>query len=95
MGFHTRGEMGGIWSAPLKLLDGIWFGVNGAWLPSAQRFTSGWGYTQMDFPATSGVRVAAPTSSRTATAPSSSGLTFTSTGGSRRSTSRWMPTPNS
>src|SRR4029077_4763030 len=29
MGFHTRGEMGGIWTAPLKLLDGIWFGVNG------------------------------------------------------------------
>jgi hypothetical protein len=27
LGFHTRGEMGGIWSPPLKLLDGIWFGV--------------------------------------------------------------------
>src|SRR5690348_18436744 len=28
MGFHTRGEMGGIWTPPVKLLDGIWFGVN-------------------------------------------------------------------
>jgi hypothetical protein len=83
MGFHTRGEMGGIWSAPLKLLDGIWFGVNGAWLPSASRFTSGWGYTRMDFPAASGVRVR-----RTDVVPDGHrallvGLTFTSTGGSR------------
>jgi len=23
MGFHTRGEMGGIWAPPLKLLDGV------------------------------------------------------------------------
>ncbi len=83
LGFHTRGEMGGIWSAPLKLLDGIWFGVNGSWLPSAQRFTSGWGYTQMDFPVTSGVRV-----QRTDVVPDGHrallvGLRFTSTGGSR------------
>ena len=28
MGFHTRGEMGGIWSPPIKLLDGLWFGIN-------------------------------------------------------------------
>ena len=26
MGFHTRGEMGGFWTPPIKLLDGIWFG---------------------------------------------------------------------
>ena len=32
MGFHTRGEMGGIWSPPIKLLDGLWFGVDGQWL---------------------------------------------------------------
>jgi hypothetical protein len=46
-GFHTRGEMGGIWSPPIKLLDGIWFGVDGAWLPPAEKFTSGHGYTKM------------------------------------------------
>ncbi len=44
-GFHTRGEMGGIWSPPIKLLDGIWFGVNGQWL-SAASFTSGYGYAR-------------------------------------------------
>jgi hypothetical protein len=80
LGFHTRGEMGGIWSAPLKLLDGIWFGVDGAWLPPASTFTSGWGYTRMDFPATSGVRV-----QRTDVVPDGHrallvGLTLTSTG---------------
>ena len=31
-GFHTRGEMGGIWSPPVKLLDGIWFGLDGTWI---------------------------------------------------------------
>src|SRR5215217_4445847 len=46
-GFHTRGEMGGIWSPPIKLLDGVWFGVDGAWLPPAEKFTSGPGYTKM------------------------------------------------
>src|ERR1035438_1718221 len=38
MGFHTRGEMGGIWSAPIKLLDGIWFGINGQWIGPATTF---------------------------------------------------------
>ena len=55
MGFHTQGEMGGIWSPPVKLLDGIWFGVGQSWIGPAQKFTSGWGYTQMDLPATGGV----------------------------------------
>ncbi|MGZ4625582.1 MAG: glycogen debranching protein, partial [Kineosporiaceae bacterium] len=86
MGFHTRGEMGGIWSAPLKLLDGIWFGVNGTWMPPASRFTSGWGYTRMEFPPTSGVSV-----QRTDVVPDGQrallvGLTFSSSnGGTARS----------
>ena len=28
-GFHTRGEMGGFWTPPIKLLDGLWFKVGG------------------------------------------------------------------
>ena len=44
MGFHTRGEMGGIWTPPIKLLDGIWFGINGQWIGPATSFTSGFGY---------------------------------------------------
>ncbi|MBV9207105.1 MAG: glycogen debranching protein [Actinobacteria bacterium] len=57
MGFHTRGEMGGIWTPPIKLLDGIWFGVNGQWIGPATKFTSGFGYVQMALPATGGVQL--------------------------------------
>src|SRR5947209_14254472 len=57
MGFHTRGEMGGIWSPPFKLLDGIWFGINCQWIGPATSFTSGFGYAQMTLPSTSGVQV--------------------------------------
>ncbi|HEY5002444.1 MAG TPA: hypothetical protein VII61_04790 [Ktedonobacteraceae bacterium] len=57
MGFHTRGEMGGIWSPSIKLLDGIWFGVNGQWIGPATSFTSGFGYVQMALPTTDGVQI--------------------------------------
>ena len=57
MGFHTRGEMGGIWTPPVKLLDGIWFGVNGQWIGPATHFTSGFGYVQMALPSTGGVQL--------------------------------------
>jgi hypothetical protein len=56
-GFHTRGEMGGIWSPPVKLLDGIWFGVDGTWLPAASSFTSGHGYVKMAVPVRDGLTV--------------------------------------
>src|SRR5215218_10488650 len=56
-GWHVTGEMGGVWSQPLKLVDGIWFGVGDDWLAPATTFTSGWGYTRMDFPATAGLKV--------------------------------------
>src|SRR5487761_128340 len=58
MGFHTRGEMGGIWTPPIKLLDGIWFGINGQWIGPATTFTSGFGYVRMALPATGGVQLA-------------------------------------
>jgi hypothetical protein len=57
MGFHTRGEMGGIWTPPLKLLDGIWFGVDGQWLPPASQFDSGYGHVRMAIPGQSGMNV--------------------------------------
>ena len=56
MGWHIRGEMGGVWGHPIKLLDGYWFGVNGKY-PTASRFTSGAGYVQLDFPATQGIKL--------------------------------------
>jgi len=59
-GWHIRGEMGGIWSPPVKLLDGIWFGVDGAWLGkgvAADRFASGWGYTRTEYAPANGLTV--------------------------------------
>src|SRR5688500_14957606 len=44
-GWHSRGEMGGFWTPPVKLLDGIWFAVDGRWL-TATRLTTGPGYTR-------------------------------------------------
>lgn len=76
-GFHTRGEMGGFWSMPIKLLDGLWFSVDGSWL-SGRSFTQGYGYTRTDLGTTSGVRI-----TRTDVAPDGLraglvGLTFAS-----------------
>ena len=56
-GFHTRGEMGGVWTPPIKLVDGIWFGVGDEWIGPASRFTSGWGHVKMRLPRTGGLRV--------------------------------------
>jgi hypothetical protein len=58
MGFHTRGEMGGgIWSPPIKLLDGIWFEIGDQWIGPATRFTSGYGHVKMDLPGQGGMTV--------------------------------------
>jgi hypothetical protein len=57
IGFHTRGEMGGVWSPPIKLVDGIWFGIGNRWIGPAKRFTSGWGHVKMRLPRTGGLRV--------------------------------------
>ncbi len=54
-GFHTRGEMGGFWSQPIKLLDGVWFGLGDSWFGPSTSFTSGWGYTRQQLPALDGV----------------------------------------
>ena len=57
MGFHTRGEMGGIWSPPIKLVDGIWFGINKRWIGPATRFTSGYGHVRMRLPGQGGLSI--------------------------------------
>ncbi len=41
LGQHVPGEMGGLWSHPIKLLDGFWLRIDDQWLPSADRFISG------------------------------------------------------
>ena len=55
-GFHTRGEMGGFWTPPIKLLDGLWFKAGDTWLTS-NTYTSGWGYQRMDLGTHDGVRI--------------------------------------
>jgi hypothetical protein len=56
-GWHIAGEMGGIWSEPIKLVDGVWFGVDDQWVGRATEFTSGWGYVKFDLPTTGGLRL--------------------------------------
>ncbi len=56
-GWHITGEMGGIWTPPLKLLDGVWFGIDDQWVGPATRFTSGYGYTRFTLPDTAGIKV--------------------------------------
>lgn len=56
-GWHITGEMGGVWTPPMKLLDGVWFGLDGQWIGPATTFTSGWGYTHYDLPDTAGLSV--------------------------------------
>ncbi len=55
-GWHIRGEMGGFWTPPVKLLDGLWFAADGQWL-TATRFTSGQGYAQLDLAGPAGLKV--------------------------------------
>ena len=56
-GWHSTGEMGGVWAPPLKLVDGVWFGVDDQWVGQATKFSSGWGYTRYDLPDTGGLHV--------------------------------------
>jgi len=56
-GWHIRGEMGGFWAPPLKMLDGLWVGVDGEWAGPAERFTSGWGYVRFDHAPVGGVDI--------------------------------------
>jgi hypothetical protein len=57
MGWHIRGEMGGVWAHPIKLLDGYWFAIDDQWIPQASQFTTGAGYVQMQFPTTAGLEI--------------------------------------
>jgi hypothetical protein len=85
-GWHTTGEMGGVWTPPLKLVDGVWFGVGDSWVGPATKFTSGWGYTHYDLPDAGGLKL-----SRTDFAPDGRravlfGLKLSNPGGSDVST---------
>jgi hypothetical protein len=49
--------MGGVWSPPLKLVDGVWFGVGDEWVGPPTKFSSGWGYTRFDLPDAGGLHL--------------------------------------
>src|SRR3954452_25443247 len=53
-GWHITGEMGGVVTPPLKLLDSLYFAVDGAWVAPARTFTSGSGYTRYELPSADG-----------------------------------------
>src|SRR5215216_1346206 len=54
-GWHITGEMGGIVTPPLKLLDSLYFAVNDQWVGQATSYTSGWGYARYALPPIDGV----------------------------------------
>jgi hypothetical protein len=54
-GWHITGEMGGIVTPPLKLLDSLYFAVNDQWVGPATTFTSGQGYVRYELPSIDGV----------------------------------------
>jgi hypothetical protein len=54
-GWHITGEMGGVWAPPLKLADGIWFGIDDTWAGPATKFTSGRGYVRYLLPPIDGL----------------------------------------
>src|SRR6202521_1256521 len=56
-GWHITGEMGGVWAPPLKLVDGVWFGIGNDWVGPATKFTSGRGYTRYQLPDAGGLQL--------------------------------------
>src|SRR6201991_2892372 len=45
-GWHITGEMGGVWAPPLKLADGLWFGVDDQCAGPGTRFTGRRGFVR-------------------------------------------------
>ncbi len=62
-GWHIRGEMGGMWTPPMKMVDGVWIRLADDWLGDAEegaaatRTTAGWGYTRTSYQPVDQVRV--------------------------------------
>ena len=85
-GWHITGEMGGVWTPPMKLVDGVWFGLDHQWIGPATRFTSGWGYSRYDLPDTAGLKVARTDFVPDGVRGTLFGLTVTNPGAARTTT---------
>ncbi len=57
LGWHITGEMGGVWSHPIKLLDGYQLALNSKPLPPAQQLTTQLGYIELDYGQVEGYEV--------------------------------------
>ncbi|MGH2947823.1 MAG: glycogen debranching protein [Solirubrobacteraceae bacterium] len=83
-GWHIAGEMGGVWTEPIKLVDGVWFGIDDQWIGPATEFRSGWGYTEMDLPATAGLQLQRTDFAPDGTRAALFGLRMSNPGGAAR-----------
>jgi hypothetical protein len=57
LGWHIKGQMGGVWAHPIKLLDSLNFSVDGAPLAAATRFTHAPGAVQFVHPPHAGLDI--------------------------------------
>ena len=64
IGWHIKGQMGGVWAHPIKLIHQIRFLLNDTPFPAATKFVSGTGYVRLELPPTNGIEI-----SETAFAP--------------------------
>jgi len=57
IGWHIKGQMGGVWVHPIKLLHQFRFFLNDNLLPAATKFVSGEGYVRLELPPTGGLEI--------------------------------------
>jgi len=57
LGWHLRGEMGGVWIPPIKVLDGFWLTLQGRPLPPAREFRAHPGHVELIYPAIGGIEL--------------------------------------
>jgi hypothetical protein len=57
IGWHIKGQMGGVWAQPIKLLHQFQFFLNDSVLPAAAKFVSGTGYVRLELPPTDGLEI--------------------------------------
>lgn len=57
LGWHIRGEMGGVWFPPNKVLDGYWLTLDGQPLPPARAFRALPAHAELVYPTVGDVQV--------------------------------------